>query len=215
MTHGSLKNIYQGLWSGSIIERRDFPDRNNSRSRASTLPIFLLSPLDLFGARTSFSTNGYALSNITSTYVSRVDAGIRGNEGSARVEKQSGHDTMSAYVNSTEHCATSNPSRLDSRRHDSFECIPLDDRIHLSKDTVEYSLLEDEIFYRNENPGSVVENDSSSPISTPVLQDPNPLVKANKFWNHLRKRTNLFALGSEHWIGRVCLLSFYAVGLCE
>jgi hypothetical protein len=45
------------------------------------------------------------------------DAVIRGNEGSGRVENNSGHDTLSAYVNSSELCATSNPSRIDSRRH--------------------------------------------------------------------------------------------------
>jgi hypothetical protein len=33
------------------------------------------------------------------------------------------------------------------------------------------ALLEDEIFYRDDNPGSVNGNDSSSPTSTPVLRD--------------------------------------------
>jgi hypothetical protein len=64
------------------------------------------------------------------------DTGIRRNEGSARVENNSGHDTLSAYVDSSELCATSNPSRLDSRRHDSFECIPMDDGLPHDKDTV-------------------------------------------------------------------------------
>jgi hypothetical protein len=93
-------------------------------------------------------------------------AGIRVNEGSARVENNSGHDTLSAYVVSSELYATSNPSRLDSRRHDFFECIPLDDRLPLSEDTVADALLEDEIFYRSDT-------------STPVLQDPNPLGEGN------------------------------------
>jgi hypothetical protein len=34
------------------------------------------------------------------------DAGIRGNESSAGVENNSGHDTLSASVNSSERCAT-------------------------------------------------------------------------------------------------------------
>jgi hypothetical protein len=62
------------------------------------------------------------------------DAGIRDNDGSARVENNSGHDTLSAYVDSSKLCATSNPSRLESRRNDCFECIPLDDRIPLNKE---------------------------------------------------------------------------------
>jgi hypothetical protein len=97
------------------------------------------------------------------------DAGIRGNEVSAMVENNSGQDTLSAYVDSSELCNRSNPSRLHSRINDSFECIPLDDRLPLSKDTVAGALLEDAIFYRDDNPGSVDENDSSSPTSTPVM----------------------------------------------
>jgi hypothetical protein len=107
------------------------------------------------------------------------DAGIRGNEGNARVENNSGHDTLSAYVDRFELCATSNPSRLDSRRNDSFECIPLDDRLPLSKDTVADALLENEIFYRSDTPVSVDESDSSSPTSTPGMLDPSPLGKGN------------------------------------
>jgi hypothetical protein len=107
------------------------------------------------------------------------NAGIRGNEGSARVENNSGHDTLSAYVDSSELCATSNPSRPDSRRNDSFECIPLDDRIPLRKDTVADALLEDEIFYRSDTPGSVDESDKSSPTSTPGMQDHSPFGKRN------------------------------------
>jgi hypothetical protein len=107
------------------------------------------------------------------------DACKRGNEGRARVENDSGHDILSAYVDSSEPCATSNPSRLDSRRNDSFECIPPDDRIHLSKDTVVDALLVDEIFYRSDTPGSVYESDSSSSTSTPGMQDPSPLGKGN------------------------------------
>jgi hypothetical protein len=107
------------------------------------------------------------------------DAGIWGNEGSSRVENNSGHDTLSAYVDRSELCATSNPSRLVSRRHDFFECIPLDDRLSISKDTVADALLEDEIFYRDDNPGAVDENDISSPTSKPLLQDPHPLGEDN------------------------------------
>jgi hypothetical protein len=82
------------------------------------------------------------------------DSGMRGNEESARVDNNSGHDTVSAYVDSSELCATSilNPSRLDSRRRDPFECIPLDDRLPLSKETIADALLEDEIFYRSDTP---------------------------------------------------------------
>jgi hypothetical protein len=82
------------------------------------------------------------------------DYGRRGNDGSARVDNNSGHDTVSAYVDSSELCATSvlNPSRLDSRKHDSFECIPLDDRLHLSYETIANALLEDEIVYRSDTP---------------------------------------------------------------
>jgi hypothetical protein len=107
------------------------------------------------------------------------DAGIRGNEGIARFENNSGHDTLSAYVDNSELCATSNTSRLDSRIHDSFECIPLDDRLPLSKDTVADALLEDEIFYRSDIPGSVDESDKISPTSTPGMQDPNPIGEGN------------------------------------
>jgi hypothetical protein len=107
------------------------------------------------------------------------DAGIWGYEGSARVENNSGHDALSACVDSSELCATSNPSRLDSRRNYSFECIPLDERLPLSKDTVADALHEDEIFYKDDNPGSVDENDSSSPTSTPLLQDPHRLGEGN------------------------------------
>jgi hypothetical protein len=55
----------------------------------------------------------------------------------------------------------------------------MDDRLPLSKDTVADALLEDEIFHRNDTPGSVEEIDSSSPTSTPVFQDPSPLGKGN------------------------------------
>jgi hypothetical protein len=107
------------------------------------------------------------------------DSGIRGNEGSARVEKHSGHDTVSAYADSSELCATSNPSRLDSRRNDSFECIPLDDRLTLSKDSVAYALLEDEIFYGSDTAGSADKNNSSSPTSTLDKQNTSPLGGGN------------------------------------
>jgi hypothetical protein len=55
----------------------------------------------------------------------------------------------------------------------------MDDRLPLSKDTVADALLEDEIFYINDTPGSVEENDSRSPTSTPVFQDPSPLGEGN------------------------------------
>jgi hypothetical protein len=118
------------------------------------------------------------------------DSEIRGNEGSARVENNSGHDTVSAYVDSSELCGTSNPSRLYSRRNNSFECIPLDNRLPLSKDTVADSLLENKIFYRSDTPGSEDENDSSSPTSTPVMQDPSPLGKGNYMHRVICARTS-------------------------
>ena len=40
------------------------------------------------------------------------DASIRSSEGSVRVENNPVHDTVSAYVDSSELCATPNPSRL-------------------------------------------------------------------------------------------------------
>jgi hypothetical protein len=58
-------------------------------------------------------------------------------------------------------------------------CILLDDRIPLSKDTVADALFEDKIFYRSDTPGSVDESDSSSPTSTPGMQDPSPVGKGN------------------------------------
>jgi hypothetical protein len=54
-------------------------------------------------------------------------------------------------------------------------CILLDDRIPLSKDTVADALFEDKIFYRSDTPGSVDESDSSSPTSSPGMQDPSPV----------------------------------------
>jgi hypothetical protein len=92
----------------------------------------------------------------------------------------------------------------------------MDDRIPLSKDAVADALLEDAIFYRSDTPGSVEDNDSSSLTSTPLFsRTPALLAKAIICWNHLRKRMDFFAFCSKHWIGRVCLPSFYAVGLCE
>jgi hypothetical protein len=119
----------------------------------------------------------------------------------ARVENISVHDTVSAYVESSELCATPNHSGLDSRRHDSIECIPLDDRLPLSIDNLTDALLEDEIFYR------VV------PLPHQICRTSSLLANAIISWNHLRKRMDVFAIRSEHWIGRACLTSFYAVGL--
>ena len=145
------------------------------------------------------------------TYAQRDDdASIRGNEGSARVENNSVHDTVSAYVDSSELCATPNPSRLYSRRHDSIECIPLDDRIPLSIDTAGDTLLEDEIFYRDDIPGSIDRNDSSGPTSTPDRQDPKPFGEGNYMLEPLAEED-----------GRVCTReraldwkSLFAVLLC-
>ena len=138
------------------------------------------------------------------------DASIRSNEGSARVENNSVHDTVSAYVDSSELCATPNPSRLYSRRHDSIECIPLDDRIPLSIDTAGDTLLEDEIFYRDDIPGSIDRNDSSGPTSTPDRQDPKPFGEGNYMLEPLAEED-----------GRVCTReraldwqSLFAVLLC-
>jgi hypothetical protein len=122
---------------------------------------------------------------------------------------------MSAYVDSSELYATSNPSRLDLRRNGSFECEPMDDSVPLRKDTVAYAIIEDEIFYRDDFPGSVHENDSISPTSSPVLQDLNSLVDGNYMLEPLAEEEKRLALGSEHWISIVCLPSFYAVGLCD
>jgi hypothetical protein len=52
---------------------------------------------------------------------------------------------VSAYVESSELCATSNHSILYSRRNDSVECIPLEKRLPLRKDSVADALLKDEI----------------------------------------------------------------------
>jgi hypothetical protein len=90
----------------------------------------------------------------------------------------------------------------------------MDDRLRLSKDNVADALLEDDIFYRNDTPGSVKEIAVVSLLHN-FFRTPALLGKAIICWNHLRKRMDLFAFGSKHWIGRVCLLSFYAVGLCE
>jgi hypothetical protein len=48
------------------------------------------------------------------------DFGMRGNESSARVEINSGHATVSAYLDSSELYAMLNPSRIDLRRHASM-----------------------------------------------------------------------------------------------
>jgi hypothetical protein len=50
---------------------------------------------------------------------------------------------------------------------------------YLRKDTIADALLEDEIFYRDDNPGSVDENDSSSTTSTSLLQYHHPLGEGN------------------------------------
>jgi hypothetical protein len=55
----------------------------------------------------------------------------------------------------------------------------MDGRIPLSKDTIADDFPEDEIFYRSDTPGSVDESNSSSPNSTPGMQDPSPLGKSN------------------------------------
>jgi hypothetical protein len=138
------------------------------------------------------------------------DASMRGNEGSARVENISEHDTVSVYVESSELCVTPNPSRLDSRRHDSIECISLDDRLPLSVDTAPDALLEDEIFYRDEIPGTIDRHDGISPTFTPDLQNPKPLGEGNYMLEHLTEED-----------GRVCTRdraldwqSLFAVLLC-
>ena len=129
---------------------------------------------------------------IAVTYAQRDDnASIRSNDGSTRVESNSVHDTVSAYVDSSELCATPNPSRLYSRRHDSINCITLDDRIPLRIDTAGDTLLEDEIFYRDDIPGSIDSNYSSRPTFTPDGRTLRILAKAILCWNHLRKRMNV------------------------
>jgi hypothetical protein len=100
---------------------------------------------------------------------------------------------VSAYVESSELCATPNHSRLDSRRHDSIECIPLDDRLLLSIDTAADALPEDEIYFRDDIPGSIDRNDNSGPTSTPDLQAPKPLGEGNYMLEPLKEED-----------GRVC-----------
>jgi hypothetical protein len=67
----------------------------------------------------------------------------------------------------------------------------MDDRFPLSKDTVADALLEDEIFFRNDTPGSIEENDSSSPTSTPLFPDPNPLGEGNHMPESLAEEDEL------------------------
>jgi hypothetical protein len=140
---------------------------------------------------------------------------MRGNKRSVMVQNISMHDTVLAYVNSSELCARSNRSRLDSRRKCSIECIPMDDRLPLSKYTVADALLEDDIFYRNDIKVTAEENDSSSPTSTPFFLDPSPLGEGNNLLEPLAEEDDLFEFVRKHWIGRVCLPSFCAVRLCE
>jgi hypothetical protein len=144
---GWVKMTVTRVARGNRITRR-----GQREMRERFLPIdrpFDLPPPELNGGG---GREGTAI-GIDVKYAQRDDgASIWGNEGSARVENFSVHDTVSAYLESSELCATPNHSRLDSRRHDSIECIPLDDRLPLSMDTVTDALLEDEIFYRDDIP---------------------------------------------------------------
>jgi hypothetical protein len=82
---------------------------------------------------------------------------------------------VSAYVDSSELHLTPIPSRPDSRRHDSIECMPLDDRLPHSMDTAANALLQDETLYRDDIPAFVDRNDSSSPPATPDVRDTTPV----------------------------------------
>jgi hypothetical protein len=102
------------------------------------------------------------------------DVSIQGNEGSAMVENISVQDAVSAYVDSSELRIIPLPCRLDSRIHDSIECMPQDDRIPLCTDTAVDALLKEEIVYRDDILAYIDQNDSCSPPATPDLQDPRP-----------------------------------------
>jgi hypothetical protein len=86
----------------------------------------------------------------------------------------------------------------------------MDDRLPLSKDTVADALLEDEIFYRNDSPGSVEENDSSCPTSTPLFPDPSPLGEGNHMLEPLEDEDGLVCIREQalDW------QSLFAVLLC-
>jgi hypothetical protein len=53
--------------------------------------------------------------------------------------------------------------------------MPLDDRLPLRMDTAADTLLENEIFYRDDIPAFMDRNDCSSPPATPDIRDPQPV----------------------------------------
>jgi hypothetical protein len=73
----------------------------------------------------------------------------------------------------------------------------MDDRPPLSKDTVADALLEDDICYRNDTPGSVEENDSSSLTSTPLFPDPSPLGEGNHMLEPLAEEDGLVCIREQ------------------
>jgi hypothetical protein len=70
----------------------------------------------------------------------------------------------------------------------------MDDRLPLSKDAVADALLEDEIFYRNDTPGSLEENESSSPTFTSLFLDPSPLGEGNHMLERLAEEDGLVCI---------------------
>ena len=91
----------------------------------------------------------------------------------------------------------------------------MDDRLPLSKDAVADALLEDENFIEMTLRDLLKIMIAVVPLLHHFFRTPALLAKTIICWNHLRKRMDFFAFWSKHWIGKVCLLSFYAVGLCE
>jgi hypothetical protein len=73
----------------------------------------------------------------------------------------------------------------------------MDDRLPLSKNTVADALLEDEIFYTNDTPRSVVENESSSPTFTSLFLDPNPLGEGNHMLEPLAEEDGLVCIREQ------------------
>jgi hypothetical protein len=136
---------------------------------------------------------------------------ISGNESSARVENISVHDAVSAHVNSSELHLTAIPSRPESERHDSIECMPLDDRLPHSMDTAANALLENEVFYREDIPALMDRNDSSSPPASPDIRDTKPVGEGSTIVEPLAEEDGIIATSERalDW------QSLFAVLLCS
>jgi hypothetical protein len=72
------------------------------------------------------------------------------------------------------------------------------------------TLLEDDIFYRNDTPGSVEENNSSRLTSTPHFPDPSPLGEGNHMLEPLAEEDGLVCI----WEQALDSQSLFAVLLC-